>query len=109
MRRDPDWFFELKLDGFRALACIDGHHCRLVSRNGHPLKCPQLAEELAHAVRHHQAVLDGEIVCLDEAGVPQFNRLFQRAAAWPAFYVFDVLSVDGRDCPRPRRTSTSGY
>jgi bifunctional non-homologous end joining protein LigD len=31
---NPDWLFELKLDGFRALAHIDGHHCRLVSRTG---------------------------------------------------------------------------
>jgi ATP-dependent DNA ligase len=30
-----EWMYELKLDGFRALAFIDGHHCRLVSRNGH--------------------------------------------------------------------------
>jgi bifunctional non-homologous end joining protein LigD len=53
---------------------------------------------LAHPVRHRHAVFDGEIVCLDEAGVPQFNRLpFQRARAWPVFYAFDVLSVDGRD------------
>ena len=84
----PDWFFELKLDGFGALAYI----------NGHPLKFPQLAEELAHTVRHQHAVLDGEIVCLDNDGHPQFNRLlFQRAAAWPVFYAFDVLSLDGRD------------
>jgi bifunctional non-homologous end joining protein LigD len=62
------------------------------------LTFPQLAEELAHTVRHQHAVLDGEIVCLDDDGRPQFNRLlFQRAAAWPVFYAFDVLSLDGRD------------
>ena len=59
----PDWLFELKLDGFRTLAFLDGHHCRFVSRSAHPLKFPELAEELAHAVRHDQAVLDDEIVC----------------------------------------------
>jgi hypothetical protein len=63
----PDWLFEVKHDGFRALAHIDGHHCALVSRNGHTFKhWPQLCEELAHAVKPHDAVIDGEIVCLDE-------------------------------------------
>jgi bifunctional non-homologous end joining protein LigD len=33
---DPNWIFELKYDGFRALACIESGRCRLVSRNGHP-------------------------------------------------------------------------
>ena len=41
----------------RALAHVTGHHCQLVSRNGHPFKSwPYLAEEIAHAVRAHGAV-----------------------------------------------------
>ena len=60
----PEFVFEPKLDGFRALAHISGHHCSLVSRNGHVFTSwPQLAEETAHAVRAHSAVLDGEICC----------------------------------------------
>ena len=48
----PDWLSEVKHDGFRALAHVDGHHCTLVSRNGHTFKhWPQLCEELAHAVK----------------------------------------------------------
>src|SRR5215218_404821 len=48
----PDWLFEVKHDGFRALAHVDGHHCTLVSRNGHTFKhWPHLCEELAHAVK----------------------------------------------------------
>ena len=66
----PDWLFELKLDGFRALAFIDGHHCRFVSRNGHTLKSHSLADELAHTVRQQRAILDGEIACLDDDGEP---------------------------------------
>ena len=47
---DPDWVFEPKYDGFRALAYIDGHHCQLVSRRGNAFKSwPYLCEELAHA------------------------------------------------------------
>jgi len=52
-------------------------------------------------VCHQQAVLDGEIVCLDDDGRPHFNQLLlRRAAAWPVFSAFDVLSIDGRDLSR---------
>jgi ATP-dependent DNA ligase len=57
----PDWLFELKLDGFRALAHIDGHQCRLVSRTDHTFKqWPYLEVELAHAIRSDSASLDGK-------------------------------------------------
>lgn len=94
---DPDWLFEPKWDGFRALAFIDGHRCRLVSRRNNEYKSwPQLAEELAHAVRCHSAVLDGEIVCLQPDGRSHFyNLLFRRD--WPYFMAFDLLALDGKD------------
>jgi bifunctional non-homologous end joining protein LigD len=67
----PDWLYEVKFDGLRALAHVNGHHCQLVSRNGHPFKSwPYLAEEIAHAVRAHSTVPDGEIVCLDAHSIP---------------------------------------
>jgi hypothetical protein len=93
----PDCVYEWKVDGFRALAYVDGHQCRLMSRYGRPFtRWPQLAEELAHAVRAEQVVLDGEICCLDADGRSNFNALlFGRA--WPHFYAFDILSLDGRD------------
>jgi hypothetical protein len=79
----PDWLFEVKHDGFRALAHVDGHHCTLVSRNGHTFKhWPQLCEELAHAVTAHDAVIDGEIVCLDAPGRSNFKSLLFRRE-WP--------------------------
>lgn len=47
---NPDWIFEPKIDGFRALAHVNGHHCTLLSRNGNVYKSwPQLAEEIAHS------------------------------------------------------------
>jgi bifunctional non-homologous end joining protein LigD len=96
----PDWLFELKHDGFRALAVIEGHRCRLVSRNGHAYgQWPQLAEKLAHAVRAHRAVLDGEVVCLKHDGRSDFEALLFRRE-WPYFYAFDLLSVEGRDLRR---------
>ena len=92
----PDFIFEPKLDGFRALAHVRGHRCELVSRNGHTFKqWPQLAEEIAHAVRAHSAVLDGEICCLEPDGRTHFNKLLFRRE-WPYFYAFDVLSVEGK-------------
>jgi bifunctional non-homologous end joining protein LigD len=93
----PDWLFELKHDGFRALAIIEGHRCRLVSRQRHDFRqWPQLAEELAHAVRVDHAVLDGEIVCLRRNGLSDFYALMFRRDS-PFFYAFDALSIDGDD------------
>jgi bifunctional non-homologous end joining protein LigD len=93
----PDWLFEVKHDGFRALAHVEGHQCRLVSRNGHTFRqWPHLCEELAHAVKAHDAVLDGEIVCLDRRGRSDFKSLLYRRV-WPYFYAFDLLAVDGDD------------
>src|SRR3954470_960695 len=93
----PDWIFEAKMDGFRSLAHIDAHRCTLVSRNGHVFKSwPQLAEELALTVRADDAILDGEIVCLDADGRSNFkNLLFRRER--PFFYAFDLLACDGQD------------
>ena len=93
----PEWFFEIKWDGFRALAYIDGHQCRLVSRRGHVYKSwPYLATELAHAVRCDSAVLDGEIVCLQPDGRSHFyNLMFRRE--WPYFMAFDLLWLDRKD------------
>ncbi len=57
-----------------------------VSRNGHTFKhWPQLCEELAHAVKAHDAVIDGEIVCLDARGRSNFKSLLFRRE-WPYFY-----------------------
>jgi bifunctional non-homologous end joining protein LigD len=92
----PEWIYEVKHDGFRALAHIDGHHCELRSRNGHTSRQLAAAEELAHAVNAHDAIIDGEIVCLDRRGRSNFkNLLFRRE--WPYFYAFDLLAVDGED------------
>jgi bifunctional non-homologous end joining protein LigD len=94
---DHEWLFGLKHDGFRALTIVEGHHCRLVSRNGHTFtKWSLLCEELAHSVRAHDWVLDGELVCLDADGRSNFHKLLFRRD-WPYFYAFDLLSVDGDD------------
>jgi bifunctional non-homologous end joining protein LigD len=61
----PDWLFELKLDGFRALAYIEGHHCRLFSRRGHVFKSWPYLNVNSHTRSSVDAVLDRErITCL---------------------------------------------
>jgi hypothetical protein len=93
----PDWLFELKYDGFRALAFVENGVCRLVSRNGNTFKSfEQLALAVPRDLRTRTAVLDGEIVVLDEAGRSQFGDLFYRRRE-PIFVAFDLLSASGRD------------
>jgi bifunctional non-homologous end joining protein LigD len=84
----PDWLFELKYDGFRALAFSDTAGVRLVSRNGNIFKWfPELRDGLHRELIGRQCVLDGEIVCLDNEGKPQFRDvLFRRGE--PRFYAF---------------------
>jgi bifunctional non-homologous end joining protein LigD len=57
---------------------------------------PYLEIELAHALRRDSAILDGEVVCLDEDGRSDFKKpLFRRE--WPFFFAFDLFELDGRD------------
>jgi bifunctional non-homologous end joining protein LigD len=93
----PDWLFELKYDGFRALAYIEDGTCRLVSRNGNTFKSFEtLTLGLAKALRTRSAVLDGEIVCLNTDGRSNFGDLFYRRGE-PVFVAFDLLSVNESD------------
>ncbi len=95
---DRDWLYEVKWDGFRALAYLDGSKLRLVSRNQNDLTAefPEL-HDLATHVKARQAVLDGEIVALDEQGRSSFSLMQQRGER-PVpirYYVFDLLYLDG--------------
>jgi bifunctional non-homologous end joining protein LigD len=91
-----DGIFELKYDGFRSLALIQGGRCELISRNGHPFSSfDSLRKDLSVPVAG-RTVLDGEIVCVDKRGRPQFNDLlFHRGD--PRFFAFDLLMADGKD------------
>ena len=89
--------FELKYDGFRALAYVEAGECRLISRNGNQFKSfPALNRALALECRAKSAVLDGEIVCFDKHGCSQFEQLlFHRGEA--RFVAFDCLYRDGKN------------
>src|SRR4051812_34721864 len=75
----PGWTFEPKFDGLRILARFDGDDLTLLSRNGKPQEArfPEIAEGLREALAR-PAILDGEVVCLDENGKTSFRSLQQR-------------------------------
>jgi bifunctional non-homologous end joining protein LigD len=92
----PDWIFELKYDGFRALATVRDGQCSLVSRNQHEYRAfQQLQSELARLTKQN-CILDGEIVSFDAQGRPRFYDLLRRRGN-PCFVAFDILELDRRD------------
>jgi len=111
---DPDWLFEIKWDGYRAIAFIEDGRVRLVSRNQNDLAAqfPELGS-LPQFVNAERAILDGEIVALDEEGRPSFSLMQQRTGFQPGkrrlarregvpviYYAFDLLYLDGLDLRR---------
>jgi bifunctional non-homologous end joining protein LigD len=102
---DPQWLFEVKWDGYRAIASIDAAGVvRMTSRNGLDLlaRFPDLAG-IASAFRSLPVVVDGEICALDERGRSSFQAL-QRAMSAPpgerpalTYVAFDLLYAAGRD------------
>jgi bifunctional non-homologous end joining protein LigD len=114
--RDPfdreGWLFELKWDGFRAIAERDhGGHVSLYSRNQNDFKkrFPAIVDALEKLKR--PAILDGEIVALDDEGFPRFEWMVNRGAAGKGqliCFVFDLLYLDGEDLrPLPLKTRKS--
>jgi bifunctional non-homologous end joining protein LigD len=94
----PDWTFEVKWDGYRALGYVRAGEARLLSRNANDLtgRFPAVARALALAVRSPECVVDGEVCALDEDGRPSFSAMQQGRPDTPIVYeVFDVLEVDG--------------
>jgi bifunctional non-homologous end joining protein LigD len=94
------WLFELKWDGFRAIAEMDGQGAtKLYSRNHNDFKkrFPPIAQALAELGR--PAILDGEIVALDDHGHARFEWLVNRGKQQGTLvdYVFDLLMLDGKD------------
>lgn len=108
---DPDWLFETKWDGVRATCFIKDGKAGFVSRNQIEMTAqyPELAN-IAESIHSSEAILDGEIVALDENGVSRFQLLQRRlgrknsgeiarlaAKTRIVYYVFDLLHLDGFD------------
>ena len=111
---DPEWLFEIKWDGYRAIAFIAGGKVRLVSRNQNDLTAqyPEL-QSVPSFIEAETAVLDGEIAALDEQGRASFSLMQQRTGIRAGgrrtasrqdisvlYYVFDLLYLDGCDLRR---------
>jgi bifunctional non-homologous end joining protein LigD len=94
--RGPEWAYEMKWDGYRAVVGLDGGQARITSRRGNDVtaRYPELAP-LADAVGV-EVVLDGELVVLDEAGRPSFHEIQKHDHA-ATLMLFDLLRLDGRD------------
>ena len=94
-----DWIFEIKWDGYRAIAEVNKKDIKLYSRKGNSflLNYPEVVEELSKMKLN--AVLDGEIVVLNEEGNPDFQKLqdYGLNKNFPLqYYVFDLLELEGK-------------
>jgi bifunctional non-homologous end joining protein LigD len=111
---DPAWLFEIKWDGYRAVSFIRDGKVRLVSRNQNDLTARyDELHELAKFVQGKEAILDGEVVALDETGRSSFSLIQQRTGIRAhgrrgpinpdipvLYYAFDLLYLDGYDLRR---------
>jgi len=96
------WLHEIKHDGFRVIARKDGDRVRLYSRPGNDLtyRFPLIVEALAR-LRSRSCILDGEAVCCDEDGMPNFDRIrYRRHDATVFLYAFDLIELSGDDLRR---------
>src|SRR5437867_3340611 len=85
-----EFIYELKIDGFRALAHLQDGRAELVSRNGNAFRgFAELATWIAEHLRVKSAVLDGEIACVDDSGRPNFRALLFRQRQC-TFILFDI-------------------
>jgi bifunctional non-homologous end joining protein LigD len=94
---NPEWLFEFKYDGFRALCFIEPGCRRFTSRRGNFLdRFGELSEQVAAELGVENAIIDGEVIAADETGRPQFYDLLRRTGRL-AYVAFDLLWQNGAD------------
>jgi bifunctional non-homologous end joining protein LigD len=96
--RGAGWAFEVKWDGYRAIATVAGSEVTLTSRNGNDLtaRFQNVAKEITKAAKTPDCVLDGEVCALDDSGRSSFSAMQQGRPGTPiVYYVFDVLEIEG--------------
>jgi len=92
------WAYQLKLDGYRAIAFKTGGKVYLRSRNDNSFNDRYPAVVRGLATMPNETVIDGELLALDEDGRPSFNALQNYASSTLViYYVFDVMVLSGRD------------
>jgi bifunctional non-homologous end joining protein LigD len=102
---DPDWLFEFKYDGFRALCYLEQRRNRLISRNGNIMtRFDELADQVAGVLDVDDAILDGEVIAADETGRPQFYDLLCGTRS-PCYVAFDLLWPTASTCGLCRSAS----
>src|ERR1700730_8318140 len=94
---DADFVWELKHDGFRAVAYIESGSCRLISRKQIQYKSFAGLSAALAGLRVKNAILDGEIVSLGPDGRSQFMDLMRRRTQAALYYAFDLVRLDGVD------------
>lgn len=97
---DSNWLYEVKWDGYRALAFLSNEKVELLSRNNKSFNEKFYPIHDALQKLHLHAVLDGEIVVVQENGLPNFEALQgwrSEADGTLMYYVFDLLWLDGKD------------
>lgn len=94
---DPDWIFELKHDGYRGMVYLQDDECRIVGRGGADFsRFDVLRRRLATDILATDAIVDGEVVCLDDSGRSLFHPLMRHQGD-PCFIAFDLPWLDGED------------
>ena len=96
--RGAGWAFEVKWDGYRAIATVSQSATTLTSRNANDLtaRFEYVAKEIAKAVKTPDCVLDGEVCALDDEGRSSFSAMQQGKAGTPVvYYAFDLLELEG--------------
>jgi bifunctional non-homologous end joining protein LigD len=97
------WLHEIKHDGYRLMACLDGRAIRLLTRNGHDWteRFPSIAAAV-FLLRCRSCLIDGEVVVCGPDGVSVFDKLRAGARVKPEaiLYAFDLIEIDGRDLRR---------
>lgn len=96
---NKDWIFEIKWDGYRAVAYCDGANVELISRNLKPFTQKYAPVAKALAGLKTKAVFDGEIVAVNEQGLADFQALqnWQNTPVHLQYFVFDILWFNGLD------------
>jgi len=100
----PDWLYELKLDGYRALALKSSGRVHLRSRNDNDFSSRFAPITRALERMPNESIIDGEVVALDQSGKPAFNLLQNHGSSKApiVFYAFDLLMLRGKDLTRER-------
>ena len=95
----PNWAYEVKLDGYRALAIKSNGKVLLRSRNNKDFNAQYPGIVKALGALPDETVIDGEVVALDHTGRPSFNALQNHSSSQTpiVYYVFDLMILAGRD------------